>query len=124
MSSIRSSRFFKIAEKTQNNIQVKIVMVNGGTVGLAMGIIDDTCLVFSRSVLDGALQGDFFKSVGLDGMMITTVNAGMTSSTLGQLMFQVSFTGLFRLIAWCYRKYFDHLVSKCKKQRESEKRIS
>ena len=39
-----SDHYFHNCAK-QNNFQVKIVIATGGTVGLAEGIIDDTCLV-------------------------------------------------------------------------------
>ena len=45
MSSVQPSiSTFQIRAK-QNNFQVKIVIANGGIVGLDEGIIDDTCLV-------------------------------------------------------------------------------
>ena len=42
--SIRTSSLFKILQKTK--LHMEIMIATGGTVGLAEGIFDDTCLLF------------------------------------------------------------------------------
>jgi hypothetical protein len=75
-----------------------------------------------RAAINDALAGKFYSSPGMDGFILTNLNAGMTDASLVALFTQVFLAGPFRLIAWCIQNYFKYIVYQCKKKKKSEKR--
>ena len=78
----------------------------------------------AQSMLDDALAGHFMSSPGMDGWMLTNLNAGMTDSTVGRMLVQFSLLGLLRLVGWFYQQYFIRVINGCKKKRQAGKKIS
>ena len=74
-------------------------------------------------MLDDSLSGHFMSSPGLDGWMLTNLNAGMTDSSLGRLVVQVVLLGLLRLVGWFYQQYFIRVIKSCKKKKEVGKKL-
>ncbi len=72
--------------------------------------------------MDDALRGNFYSSPGLDGWMLTNLCAGMTDASACALAVQVLLMGPLRMVGFAYRKYFGHVVGKCKRRKEAEKR--
>lgn len=76
----------------------------------------------AQTLLEDGLRGKFLSSNGLDGWLSSHLTIGMAPSNLKDLLLQVSFLGLMRLIVYGYLKYFSYLIQKCHRRRESAKK--
>lgn len=74
-------------------------------------------------LLDDAINGKFYSSVGFESFLLTTLCGGMTPATSAfDLLIQVCFMGLFRLISVCYLLSFDRIIRKCMRKRDLAKK--
>jgi len=76
----------------------------------------------ARAALNDALAGKFYSSPGLDGFMLTNLNAAATSASFPAVVLQTLLAGPMRLTAWIIQSYFQYVVYSCKKNRDIEKR--
>uniref|UniRef100_A0A0A9YHD7 3-dehydrosphinganine reductase n=2 Tax=Lygus hesperus TaxID=30085 RepID=A0A0A9YHD7_LYGHE len=77
----------------------------------------------ARKILNDALAGYFTSTLGIDGFMLTTLNAGMSPDySFLRLFAQVFLAGPFRIIAVCYRLSFDRIIKKCREERNKSKK--
>ncbi|CAH1780166.1 unnamed protein product [Owenia fusiformis] len=71
----------------------------------------------AQTIIEGAKKRKFNISLGIDGLMLTSVNAGMSPVThLSDAVIQVLSMGIFRLIGLFYIFTFDSIVKKCMKK--------
>ncbi len=74
--------------------------------------------------MEDALRGHFYTSPGTDGWLLSNLNAGMTDSSVARLIPQVLLLGIFRLVAFFYRRQFASIINKCKKKRDAQEQRS
>ncbi|XP_025205163.1 3-ketodihydrosphingosine reductase isoform X2 [Melanaphis sacchari] len=90
-------------------------------------LISETAKLFTpeevgNKILQDALDGHFFSTVGLEGHMMTFACAGMAPNTSYlELICQVFGAGILRLITVYYQSIFDKIIKKCKSDRENIK---
>ncbi|XP_026817902.1 3-ketodihydrosphingosine reductase [Rhopalosiphum maidis] len=90
-------------------------------------LISETAKLFTpeevgNKILQDALDGHFFSTVGFEGLMMTISCAGMAPNTSYlKLICQVFGAGILRLITVYYQTMFDKIIIKCKLDRENVK---
>ena len=76
----------------------------------------------ATTLLHDGLQGKFLGSFGMDGWLSTNLCIGMAPSSLCDLLFQSSFLGVMRLVAFGYLHYFHHLIRQSHNKRQKAKK--
>ncbi|RZF40902.1 hypothetical protein LSTR_LSTR015058 [Laodelphax striatellus] len=77
----------------------------------------------AEKILDDAIMGKFFSTVGLEGSILTTTCAGMSPvGSFFELMWQILLMGPLRLVSACYLYSFGRIVEKCMRKRDIRKR--
>ncbi|XP_012282094.1 3-ketodihydrosphingosine reductase [Orussus abietinus] len=80
--------------------------------------------LIAEQLIDDALEGKFFSTVGFEGFMLTTLCAGMSPlSSISEMILQVMLSGLLKIIGTCYQVYFRMVIENCKQKREKEKKF-
>ncbi|KAF6210612.1 hypothetical protein GE061_013719 [Apolygus lucorum] len=79
--------------------------------------------VVARKILNDSLAGYFTSYIGLDGFLLTTLNAGMSQDySFVRLLLQVFLTGPLRLVAVLYQLSFFRIIKKCREERNKSKK--
>ncbi|KAL8621700.1 hypothetical protein ACOMHN_024671 [Nucella lapillus] len=79
--------------------------------------------VVARTIIQDMVKGRFFSSVGLDGLMLSTVTAGFSPVTsLLQAVQQVMLMGVFRLVSVFYLAHFDRTMKSCQTHSDTEEK--
>jgi 3-dehydrosphinganine reductase len=73
----------------------------------------------AEDLLDKALKSQFLCSYGFDGYLSTVMCIGMANSGFFEMLLQAVLATPLRVVPWCYRQYFNYIVSKVNKERES-----
>ncbi|VVC26825.1 Hypothetical protein CINCED_3A011929 [Cinara cedri] len=87
-------------------------------------LISETAKLFTpeevgSKILQDALDGHFFSTVGLEGYLMTVSCAGMAPyTTYLELICQVFCTGILRLVSVYYLSMFDKIIKNCKLDRD------
>ncbi|XP_054285807.1 3-ketodihydrosphingosine reductase [Macrosteles quadrilineatus] len=79
--------------------------------------------VVATHLLNDALAGRFFSTVGFEGFMLVTTCAGMAPVTsLIDLFCQVILMGILRLVSVFYLLSFQKIIKKCMKTKDEDKK--
>ncbi|KAG8223085.1 hypothetical protein J437_LFUL002033 [Ladona fulva] len=78
--------------------------------------------VANKIMLD-ALDGKFFSFIGFESFMLTTLCGGMApSASLLDLVYEVLFLSVFKIVGQIYLKSFHRIIRKCMKEKDSMKK--
>lgn len=79
--------------------------------------------VVAKNLINDALNGKFYSTVGFESFMLKTVCCGMTPvASLEELFLQVFLMGGFRLISSVYLASFHRIIKNCMKTRDTTKK--
>ncbi|XP_060075342.1 3-ketodihydrosphingosine reductase-like [Ylistrum balloti] len=79
--------------------------------------------VVAKTIVEDSLRGRFQSWIGLDGFMLACMTCGMSPVTsVMDALSQIVTASVFRLVSLFYLTHFDGIVSKCKKERDAEKK--
>ncbi|XP_033754365.1 3-ketodihydrosphingosine reductase-like isoform X2 [Pecten maximus] len=93
-------------------------------------LISETSGVFqpdmvAKTIVEDSLNGRFQSWVGMDGFMLACMTCGMSPvTTVMDALSQILTASIFRLVSLFYLTHFYGVVSKCKKERDSQKKTS
>ncbi|KAF4529202.1 hypothetical protein B566_EDAN011448 [Ephemera danica] len=77
----------------------------------------------ANQMLDDALNYNFFSTVGFESAMLTTACAGMAPfSSFRELAIQVCSAGVLRIVSVLVLHQFNRIVSKCQRDRDTNKK--
>lgn len=103
-----------IEEEKSKLMETRLISQSAGLVS------PDTVAV---QLLDDAINGRFYSSVGFESFLLTTLCGGMSPvSSVFEVFCQVCLMGVFRLISVCYLLSFERIVRKCMKKRDLAKK--
>ncbi|KAG0428619.1 hypothetical protein HPB47_024406 [Ixodes persulcatus] len=101
-------------EQRTKPVETKLICASGGL---------HSPETVARSILDDALRGHFVSVLGLDGMVMLNMCAGMMPpSSLLDLVVQVACMGALRLVGACYLTHFYRLVARQATLRQQAKK--
>lgn len=101
-------------EQRTKPIETKLICASGGL---------HSPETVARSILDDALRGHFVSVLGLDGMVMLNMCAGMMPpNSLLDLVVQVVCMGALRLVGACYLLHFYRLVARQASLRQQAKK--
>ncbi|CAH1970027.1 unnamed protein product [Acanthoscelides obtectus] len=76
----------------------------------------------AKKMLDDALSGKFFSYVGFESFILTTLCVGMSPfQSVFDVIIQSCLLGMLRIVGAFYSMYFNGIIKKCFKEKESKK---
>ncbi|XP_046400311.1 3-ketodihydrosphingosine reductase [Ischnura elegans] len=79
--------------------------------------------VVAKQLIQDALCGKFYSTVGFESFMMKTLCAGMTPFySVGELIIQAMLMGIFRIIGQFYMYSFHNIVKNCAKLKDDSKK--